>query len=266
LIIKLEVFMENRELIEEIERLVESKVDNIINIQKKEIKKYSKENRIYKKYLKKDFKEFKRNLKKENNDFINSVNTELTNMSEKIYKDLDNLLIMHKEEKINIESIKNTDLNILRKTGDNINVLNNKISSMKEVIDEKSQEIRKYQEGYKNRIDRINFLKIIKSLEEINDKDNKDNKEILKNVEALLRDILLNNDIIRLDINTGEKYNSKLAECIEIENQNQLPEKNSTMIVTKVISEGYKVKLNENKEKILIPAKVAVKLEEKKNK
>ena len=131
------------------------------------------------------------------------------------------------------------------------------IGSIQELSLEKEEKIQRYESGY-DHVKIKNFTKgLFRILEDIKEAKHEDTSAALSEVEEDLLILLENNGIEQVDIEIGSdfKTNMKLAKVISTVATKNIDEDGKVKEVTK---DGYFIVIDENTNKVIIPAEVIV--------
>jgi len=131
------------------------------------------------------------------------------------------------------------------------------IGSIQELSLEKEEKIRRYESGY-DHIKIKNFTKgLFRILEDIKEAKQEDTSAALSEIEEDLLILLENNGIEKVEIEIGSKFktNMKLAKVISTVATENIDKDGKVKEVTK---DGYFIAIDENTNKVIIPAEVIV--------
>jgi len=131
------------------------------------------------------------------------------------------------------------------------------IASIQELSLEKEKKIRRYEAGY-DQTNIKNFTKgLFRILETIKEERAKDDSESLSEIQEDILILLENNGIEKINIKLGNNYKeySKVAKVITTKETND-PQQDST--IKEIKTDGYIIHIDEDTNKVLIPAEVIV--------
>lgn len=142
-----------------------------------------------------------------------------------------------------------TTLQVARKTAESIQLLNNKIESFTEILEDKNKEISAYRDGYELNLNKKAYMQIIRLIS-----DTENNSESMNEESKLdfcmkqLRNILMDMGVEEFIPQSGDEADRRF---MTIASQTETDDSELDNTVSKVIKSGYFVNISENGRRVL---------------
>lgn len=195
-----------------------------------------------KKELKKQQGDFFKTQKQQQRELDSKMMTETSIMRDQLMK-LSDIVTRELYKYNESQKINNT---VHLKIGEGLQALNSKISALDRLIDDKNEEIKSYQDGYRDKVNARVYRELIAINESVSEL--KDVEKIKWYVSEKIEQILYDNDIIMDDPLIGSDFDRSRQKCIEtIDTKDEKLNKK----IARVEKPGYFVELGKNRKKYL---------------
>lgn len=195
-----------------------------------------------KKEFQKQQRDFFKSQKRQQEEFDSMMMTETSIMRDRLMKLAD--IVSRELYKYNESQKMNSTVHM--KIGEGLQSLNSKISSLDRLIDQKNEEIKSYQDGYKDKVNAQVYRELIVINESVDEL--KDAEKIKFYVSSKIEQVLNDNDIIKDEPLIGSDFDRTNQKCIEIiETKDEKRNKK----IARVEKPGYFVELRQGQKKYL---------------
>ncbi len=165
---------------------------------------------------------------------VKEIQSDVYSINEKMVRlaDLSYLALAEMKDSIQRNDEKNSVVH--RKIGEGLQNLNAKLGSYNQLIEEKNEELNKYKEGYRDKLNRTLFRELVRINEGVIEIE--DIESMKEFVNSSIEQVLSDNDVLKDDVKVGDEFDSRVHRCIGVIETEDEKKKNT---ISEVVSEGF---------------------------